>query len=109
VKRKRNSSGLSVILQNMYENNKYTEEYLKGAHEFSIFNDKWINGSDVCGCFYCQTIFERDKIVEWIDKGHFKGMTAVCPNCGIDSVIGANSNLPVRDMVFLAEMHSYWF
>jgi hypothetical protein len=95
--------------EKMSESNKYTEEYLKQAHKVCIFNKDWIDKSEICGCFYCQTVFEPDKIVEWTDKGKNKCVTALCPNCGIDSVIGSNPNWPIRDTVFLAEMHSYWF
>jgi hypothetical protein len=93
----------------MAESNQYTEEYLREAHKYSIFNNDWIKNSEMCGCFYCQTVFEPDKIMDWTDIGHDKGATALCPNCGIDAVIRSNKNLPVRDTVFLAEMHSYWF
>jgi hypothetical protein len=92
----------------MSEKSKYTEEYLKDAHKFSIFNKDWVDKSEICGCFYCQTVFGPDKIVEWTDKDN-KCITALCANCGIDSVIGSNPNWPVRNMTFLAEMHSYWF
>lgn len=36
-----------------------------------------------CGCFYCLQIFNGHEIVEWVDDG----LTALCPFCGIDSVI----------------------
>lgn len=93
----------------MHDKDKYTQDYLKEAHKYSIFNKEWIKNSEVCGCFYCQTTFEPGKIVEWTDIGHDKGSTALCPNCGIDAVIGSKPNLPVTDMVFLARMHFYWF
>jgi hypothetical protein len=96
-------------LPHMVKSNQYTEEYIKEAHKFSIFNIGWIKSSEVCGCFYCQTTFDPGKIIEWTDFGHDKGSTALCPNCGIDAVVGSNPNLPVRDSTFLAEMHSYWF
>ena len=35
--------------------------------------------------FYCNRIFDAEKIHEWIDDEN--GQTAVCPFCGIDSVI----------------------
>lgn len=36
-----------------------------------------------CGCFYCLQIFDGEQILEWVDDGR----TALCPFCGIDSVI----------------------
>jgi hypothetical protein len=88
---------------------KYTVEYLKQAHGYSIFNEKSIEDSDVCCCFYCESIFKPEKISEWVDQSLKKGLTALCPNCGIDSVIGSSSNLPVSDETFLKEMRSLWF
>jgi hypothetical protein len=37
------------------------------------------------------------------------GQTALCPKCGIDSVLGSNSGYPVTEIGFLKEMKSYWF
>lgn len=36
-----------------------------------------------CGCFYCLAIFPGVEITQWIDEG----TTAICPKCGIDSVL----------------------
>jgi hypothetical protein len=93
----------------MAEKKQYTIEYLREAHKLSIFNKEGITASDVCGCFYCKTTFDSDKVVEWTDIGHAKGSTALCPNCGIDAVIGSSSNFPISNAIFLEEMHSYWF
>ena len=32
-----------------------------------------------------------------------RGLTALCPRCGIDSVLGSASGLPVEDSVFLEQ------
>ena len=60
--------------------------------------------SENCGCFYCGSIFEPSKITEWIDED----TTALCPSCGIDSVIGSASKFPITPD-FLKRMQSYWF
>ncbi|KAB0489149.1 cytoplasmic protein, partial [Pseudomonas vancouverensis] len=36
------------------------------------------------------------------------GNTALCPKCGIDSVIGSASNAPVNPE-FLLKMYEHWF
>lgn len=58
------------------------------------------------GCFYCESTFRTDEIREWIDKEQ----TALCPRCGIDSVlpfyISHDPDLFAED---LALMHDYWF
>lgn len=59
----------------------------------------------MCGCFFCEETFSPTEITEWIDKAD----TALCPKCGINSVIGDASGLPVSGPTFLREMHDYWF
>lgn len=58
-----------------------------------------------CGCFYCLRTFPPRDIREWIDGGE----TAICPNCGVDAVIGSKSGCPVGDGKFLRRMHEFWF
>jgi hypothetical protein len=55
-----------------------------------------------CGCFYCKSIFAPSKIVEWVDDDD----TALCPFCGIDSVIGSASTFPIT-AEFLNRMKAY--
>jgi hypothetical protein len=50
-------------------------------------------------------IFSPQEIYEWIPD--ISG-TAVCPYCGIDSVIGESSGYPITKE-FLQEMYDYWF
>ena len=77
---------------------------LKTAHKASSYHRKSIEASDVCGCFYCCRQFAPSKIREWVDKGQ----TAICPLCGIDSVIGAASGYQISDD-FLKQMCEFWF
>jgi len=79
---------------------------LTKAHDRSSAHKAEILSVDLCACFYCQKTFSPFEITEWIDepKG---GETAVCPRCGIDSVL--SSNLPIDDKEFLDEMNKYWF
>lgn len=74
------------------------------AHEFSSRHRDAIADAQICGCFYCLEIFEPNKIEDWLtDEG-----TALCPRCGIDSVLPDNVGYPItRD--FLTQMKSYWF
>ena len=56
----------------------------------------------VCGCFYCLRIFSPEEINKWLiskddsNKCDQYG-TAVCPYCGIDSVIGESSGYPITE------------
>ena len=52
-------------------------------HKYAIYNRKDIEKTDTCGCFYCKNIFYAGDITEWTDEGQ----TALCPHCGVDSVI----------------------
>ena len=88
---------------------KYKLEYLKAAHEHCIWNWEDILESDICGCFYCISTFFPAEIKEICDTNSPNGPTAICPECGIDSVIGSKSGYPVNDLEFLEEMRLYWF
>jgi hypothetical protein len=88
---------------------KYDVEYLKSAHKHSIYNQKEIMESDVCGCFSCKQIFQPNEIFNWCDEDNPKGSTALCPICYIDAVIGSKSGYPVDEQEFLSEMNKHWF
>ena len=75
-----------------------THKYRSG-HRNQLLNDK------VCGCFYCLAIFNPIAITDWIED---EGGTAICPYCGIDSVIGESSEYPIT-VEFLRRMKDYWF
>ena len=55
------------------------------------------------GCFYCKCIYSPSKIKEWIDGGE----TALCPKCGIDSVLPGFYGLVSPE--FLQSMYYKWF
>lgn len=82
---------------------KQTPDYIL-AHKESSYHSDVIKASEWCGCFYCMRIFKPDEIDEWIDKGD----TALCPHCGIDSVIGSESKFPITKD-FLKKMSDHWF
>jgi hypothetical protein len=63
--------------------------------------------SSQCGCFYCLKVFSSTDVTEWITEGDSK--TAVCPHCGIDSVIPATNSDNTVDTVLLSEMREHWF
>jgi len=49
--------------------------------------------------------------VEWIDPVDdptLPGQTALCPGCGIDSLIGDQSGRPITTQ-FLDAMRAHWF
>ena len=79
------------------------------AHDNSIRHRAEIERSDVCGCFHCCATFRPDEISDWVDDDDAgRGQTALCPRCGIDSVIGDASPFPITDEL-LSRMRSHWF
>ena len=79
------------------------------AHSHSIRHHDEIAESLVCGCFYCCRIFPPSEISEWVDDGDTDSCkTALCPYCGIDSVIGSAAGYPI-DAEFLRKMNKHWF
>lgn len=78
------------------------------VHSLCTWNRVAIERSVQCGCFCCGAIFRPSEIKEWIDpvrKG--KGYTALCPRCGIDSVL-ADACIELTPEL-LAEMEKIWF
>lgn len=88
-------------------NNKYSRDLLEQAHKRSSSHKGEILASDLCGCFYCEETFSSIEIMEWIEENIAIGETAICPKCGIDSIL--SSEFPISDKHFLSEMNNYWF
>lgn len=80
------------------------------AHIWSNNHMKELQNDKVCGCFYCMRIYSPSEITEWLifDNDCDREGTAVCPYCGIDSVIGESSGYPITKE-FLQKMNRYWF
>jgi|SRR6516165_820547 hypothetical protein len=75
------------------------------AHKHCFGNREELMNSANCGCFYCVSIFPPGEIVKWVDD---EDQTALCPFCGIDSVIGSASGYPITTD-FLSRMRKHWF
>ena len=78
---------------------RYTE-----AHVHCTRNRELLEKDSVCGCFHCLRIFDPAEIQKWIDNGQ----TAMCPHCGVDSVIGESAGYPLTE-AFLKGMRTRWF
>ena len=74
------------------------------AHDYSANNKESLEKDTKCGCFYCAEIFDPAEITDFADNGK----TALCPYCGIDSVIGESSGFPITKE-FLNKMKAHWF
>ena len=91
----------------------YTDDELKSFHQRSWRNEREVKASTRCGCFYCFGFFSPDMIDEWWDKGEDDGrdplpLTAVCPYCGIDSVLPESPDY-VLDTKFIEAMGLWAF
>ena len=75
------------------------------AHEFSSKHKDKLQKDSACGCFYCLSIFSASEIDNWLNEG---SGTAICPYCGIDSIIGESSGFPITKE-FMEKMNKYWF
>ena len=74
------------------------------AHQHSSRHRAEIEASARCACFFCFRTFPSSDIRAWIDAKQ----TALCPRCGVDSVIGSASNHRLDD-AFLRRMHEHFF
>lgn len=73
------------------------------AHHYSRQHQDILQASQACGCFSCLARFRFDHIEDWLTE---EG-TALCPYCGLDTVIGDACGYPV-DSMFLYAMQRYW-
>jgi len=76
------------------------------AHNHCHRNQEELLRSPLAGCFFCLAIYAPSRIKDWVDQGD--NPTALCPECGIDAVIGSESGYPLN-VGFLSEMRAYWF
>ena len=86
------------------------DEDLLLAHRFSNNHMRQLKNDKVCGCFFCLSIFPPSEIETWLiaDNNADRLGTALCPYCGIDSVIGESSGYPITKE-FLGKMKAIWF
>jgi hypothetical protein len=78
------------------------------AHRHSSQHRAEISRSELCGCFCCLARFRATEISEWVDESRpGEGQTALCPECGIDSVLGTAAGYSLST-AFLSQMQAYW-
>lgn len=98
---------------------KSTHPELAEMHGHSIRNRAEVLASAMCGCFACLKTFPSADIGEWWDLGHTRldgtesaspkiGMTAVCPYCGLDAVLGDQCGRELTSEL-LEQMQHMWF
>lgn len=69
-----------------------TQEQANNASKASSKSKEVLSKAKLAGCFHCTEIFPVSEIVEWVDDKD----TALCPKCGVDSVLGDNQGYPLN-------------
>ena len=89
---------------------KYPYSTLIDARKHSVNNWGDLSRSTLCGCYHCGNIFLSNSISEWIgmDSRSMDDATAICPFCGMNTVIAKSSSYPLQKD-FLEHMNRYWF
>jgi death-on-curing protein len=101
AERRLDKSGLATLLQDLKVPS--TSDVI-AAHAHTIRHRAELEKSSLVGCFACLRTYDQSLIREWTDNQQ----TALCPFCGIDSVIGAASGFPI-EANFLRRMQLHWF
>ena len=83
---------------------KFSQSDIIDAHEHCSHNQTEIRESQMCGCFWCCAVFDSDDVIDFLESEE----TALCPSCGIDSVIGDASGYTITEELMQA-MNKYWF
>ena len=81
----------------------YNKTELEEIHHLCTLNKALIENNQ-CGCFCCTALFDSKEIYEWTDNG----LTAICPKCGVDSILPQNKEYPL-DIFLLQQMEKRWF
>lgn len=80
------------------------DDRLKDAHLQTLRNREETGMSDNCGCICCQKIFPASEVEDYVDEG----MTAICPYCDCDSLIGDASRIKITKEL-LQELNKKYF
>ncbi len=81
-----------------------TKDQIKSAIRFATGNREALVQSAKAGCYYCLAIYAASEVVRFLPSED----TALCPYCGIDSVLADQSPYELN-AVTLEELHEYWF
>jgi hypothetical protein len=77
---------------------------LHEACEYAQGNRNALKKSLMAACYYCQMQFQAETVCEYTDRGD----TALCPYCGTDAVLAADSYFDL-DRAGLQALNEYWF
>jgi hypothetical protein len=84
---------LSVIIWRMKKDPK-----LIALHSHASNNEIEILKSKTCSCFFCRQTYSARLVNDWINDA--RGVTAICPECGMDAVLGDAGGEADRQSLF---------
>lgn len=76
---------------------------LQQIHGRSRLNRQFMTPGAACRCFHCLKSFSAEQIGHWVDDGN----TALCPHCGINSVLSGGAN-SLSDAL-IQQLHAVYF
>ncbi len=76
------------------------------ARARSLDNRAEVQASECCGCFHCGATCAARAVDQWYTARHES--SALCPECGIDAVLGDASGYPLTE-AFLGGMRLRWY
>lgn len=78
------------------------DEEVRQAPRLAFNNKDRLEKATWCGCYQCLSIMTTNSVVMYTDNG----TTALCPVCGVDSIIPEATD---KDKPLLMLMYEYWF
>ncbi len=81
------------------------EDKLNDLHRHCSLNASELEAGKECGCFFCRRMFPAEEVVEFVDDDQ----TALCPYCGIDSVIVAGPDVKITKELLVALRKKYFW
>ena len=80
---------------------------LEGYRAHSVNNEIEIIRSKKCGCYFCKKTYSARKVKDW-EQGENGRASAICPECGMSTVIGDASGAPLTKEL-LEEMNKAFY
>jgi len=80
------------------------KQLIEKAIDFATSNRVALQQSDKAGCYYCKKIYNASLVTNYLESEE----TALCPKCGIDSVIPSKSPIELTPRN-LADLNKHWF
>lgn len=67
---------------------------IENIYQQSYANEEQIRHSTQCGCFFCESLFDSATVIDFCQEDGDK-RTALCPHCGMDTVIGDSTGISI--------------